>query len=235
MHAETVVLIVDDDDALQELLARALTSNGYKVRQAFDGQEAMQILTTLSVDAVILDVMMPGKGGIDVCREIRSTPGIEQLPILILTARSELQDITDGLEAGADDFLTKPFEIKVLIARLNAILRRGPSGPLSTDADHIGIEGLRIYNYRPVAYWQDCEIQLTTLEHRLLFYLVANASRIVSVDELLESVWHYPHRVGDPSVVHVTISRLRSKLQTCTHSDRQIIINVRNRGYQISI
>jgi DNA-binding response OmpR family regulator len=214
------ILVVDDADKLARFLARALGEEGYAVELCGDGNEAIDRVSSTHYDLVILDWMLPGIDGPTVCRELRRS-GITT-PILMLTARVEPNERVLGLDAGADDFLTKPFDVEELLARVRAALRRS-QGVASVRFGALRIEPLE---YR--AFLDDEPLELTPRESELLMYLVSHAGRIVRRTELLSAVWGTHH---DPSskIVEVQISRLRDKLG----DHGAMIETVRGMGYRL--
>jgi DNA-binding response OmpR family regulator len=199
------VLIVEDDPRLAELLARSLREHAYAVDVAPDGEAAVYEAAINPYDAVILDVMLPGMSGFDVCRELRARGS--RVPVLMLTARDAVRDRVAGLDTGADDYLTKPFELEELLARLRALLRRGPEMLPAT----LGIADL-VVDTRTQRATRACRpIPLTTKEYAMLEYLARNAGRVVGRAELCEHVWDENH---DPfsNAIEVYINRLRNKI-----------------------
>jgi DNA-binding response OmpR family regulator len=176
---------------------------------------------------------MPEMDGIELCHRVRGDPFTARLPILFLTAKGRPADVVAGLEAGGDDYLVKPFEVRELPARINALLRRAPGGALDPDSEHIVIGSLTLHRTRPEIEMDGHPIELTTVEHRLLHYLMLQQGKPIHTQQLLEVIWDYPPGVGDPQVVHVTIARLRAKIEPQPESP-QIIRNMRGRGYLVS-
>ncbi len=196
------VLIVDDEMRMRRVIADYLRIKGYETLEAADGVEALEVFYEKHPDLVILDVMMPKKDGWEVCREIRET---YRTPIIMLTARSEEADELQGFELGADEYVAKPFSLKVLSARIEAILRR-KSDTVSTNPSRLRIDKLA----REV-YVDDTLVQLTYTEFELLEYLMINKGVALSRDRILNSVWQYDYD-GDARTVDTHIKKLRSKL-----------------------
>jgi DNA-binding response OmpR family regulator len=200
------ILIADDDRDLRELVAFSLAQAGFLVLKAADGSAAVAGFDTESPDLVILDINMPGKGGFEACGEIR---GRSRVPIMMLTVRGEESDLVRALELGADDYLTKPFSPRTLIARVRALLRRAgleASTPAAVGRIRLDIEGhtVQVGGREPV--------RLTRLELRLMQMLLANSGHIVSSDRLLSQVWG--HRgSGDRQLLKQLVHRLRQKLE----------------------
>jgi two-component system OmpR family response regulator len=227
------ILVVDDDNQVRRSVQRVLEHAGHTVRTAGNGQEGLDALQQERPDLVVLDIIMPEMDGLEVCRRIRADPFFARLPILFLTARSRPMDAAEALDAGGDDFLTKPFEVVELPARIRALLRRAPGGVLDSEAEYLVVGTLQLSNARPELLIGDRLVQLTSIEYRLLHYLMMHADRPASTSELLEHVWEYPPGTGNPKLVHVHMRNLRAKLDPGA-DDSQVIRNVRGRGYVIS-
>jgi len=227
------ILVVDDDYDARNIVRTALENANYSVLEAVDGQTALRILETEKPGAVVLDVAMPGMNGIEICRRIRSNPFWSKIPILFVTAKDTVDQITAGLDAGADDYLVKPVRASELIVRVRAMLRRAPGGKLDGESSWLTIGDLSMHTTQLVCRVQDHRIDLTATEHRLLHTLMMNSDQPISLEILLQYVWDYPPHTGNPNIVHVTIKRLRSKLQY-TDDSHQYILNVRGRGYMVS-
>ena len=220
------VLVVEDDPSVRETATLLLERAGLRVTAAGDGREALERLATHHFDLVLLDVMLPVVDGFEVCRTIRQD---SQVPIVMLTARADTADIVAGLDLGADDYLTKPFQGAELVARVRAALRRrsaDPSGPRLHVGDlDIDAAGFRLTQAgRPV--------ELTATEFRLLVELARNAERVVSREALLERVWGYDY-LGDSRLVDMAVKRLRDKLGDDPRNPRYIT-TVRGAGYRLS-
>ena len=217
------VLVVDDDAALAEMLTLVLRNEGFQSEIVTRGDEAMAAFRTFRPDVVLLDLMLPGKDGIDVCREIRAESGV---PIVMLTAKSDTVDIVVGLESGADDYVVKPFKPKELVARIRARVRRfeepGPEaltiGDLAIDvAGHEVTRG-------------DEPIALTPLEFDLLVCLARKPWQVFTREVLLEQVWGYRH-AADTRLVNVHVQRLRSKVERDPERP-EVVVTVRGVGYK---
>lgn len=218
------ILVVDDEPAIQELLRHNLTREGYEVEVAADGHAALAAAGR--ADLIILDLMLPGLDGLTVCREIRRRSDV---PILMLTARAEDTDKIVGLEVGADDYVTKPFNVRELVARVRAILRRArrDEGP-PTQRLQVGDIALDLEARQ--AYVGAREVNLSPTEFRLLEVLMENRGRVLSRDQLLDRVWGADY-AGDPRVVDVYIRYLREKLEP-DPSHPTYIETVRGAGYR---
>jgi DNA-binding response OmpR family regulator len=231
MNEMPKILAVDDDPEVLGTLTRALTRDDYSVQSATSGQEALEILNHHLPDLIVLDVMMPGMSGIEVCKQIRLNKIYNHIPILFLTARSQTNDVVVGLDAGADDYVTKPFEVSELQARIRAILRRIDRDNTRT-SDELSVEGLVLDSAtHRVSYGQNT-IQLTSTEQRLLRYLMEHPNQALSPTHLLEYVWGYPSDAGDPDLVRAHIRNLRNKL-TELDSQREFIQTLHGIGYMI--
>lgn len=205
----TKVLIVDDDRVLADVLAFTMRRAGFQVTQAFDGEAALQRWLEDQPDLIVLDVNLPKLDGFAVCRRIREQA---DTPILMLTVRAEEDDIVHGLELGADDYITKPFSPRQLVARAQAILRRASKMPASP-IRQIGELALDL-NRREIRFGQGEPISLTPLESRLLNYLMLNAGHVLTADAIIEHVWGTEG--GDRDMLRQLVHRLRSKIaQAC--------------------
>ncbi len=222
-----LVLVVDDEKTLVKALSFNLEKEGFRVEQAFDGEEALKKVFDLKPDIVVLDLMLPEVDGFEVCRQIRKKL---EVPIIMLTARSEDIDKVLGLELGADDYLTKPFNSRELVARIKAILRR------STVRDEeskkmIQIGKLQVDLLQHRARVDDKEINLTSKEFALLSFLASNAGNVYSREQLLEQVWGYDY-YGDVRTVDVHIRHLREKIEE-DPANPNLIITVWGTGYKL--
>lgn len=217
------ILVVDDDNALREMVGIVLQSGGFEVHYCDDGSGALAAFNASKPDLVLLDVMLPGKGGIEVCKEIRHVAGT---PIIMLTAKSDADDVVRGLEAGADDYVVKPFDPVVLIARINARLR--PLAAEATDLVRIGPLELDVTGHE-VRRGSE-KISLTPLEFNLLLTLALKPKQVFTREMLLETVWGY-HYKADTRLVNVHVQRLRSKIED-DPDNPQIVTTVRGIGYK---
>ncbi|MGJ3507086.1 MtrAB system response regulator MtrA [Enemella sp. A6] len=218
------ILVVDDDAALAEMLQLVLHQEGFEPTWCSRGDTALQAFRDSRPDLVLLDVMLPGKDGVDVCREIRTESGV---PIIMLTAKSDTTDVVEGLEAGADDYVPKPFKAKELIARVRTRLRRLPSDEVS---DELRIGDLAISVSAHTVTRGSTEISLTPLEFDLLLALARRPRQVFSREQLLEQVWGYRH-AADTRLVNVHVQRLRSKIERDPEHP-EIVITVRGVGYK---
>lgn len=219
------ILLVEDDASIQELTALALAQDGFDVTTASDGEEALRIFDEQSFGGAILDIMLPSLDGIEVCRKIRASSAV---PVVMLTARTDTPDVVRALEAGADDYVKKPFEMPELIARLRAVLRRAQSGPVESV---LALGDVEVDPRAFVARKQGKDLRLTATEFRLLLELARRPSQAFSRESLLEQVWGYTH-LGDSRLVDMAIKRLRDKVED-DPSDPQLISTVRGVGYKL--
>ncbi|GAA4833886.1 two-component system response regulator MtrA [Luteimicrobium xylanilyticum] len=217
------MLVVDDDTALAEMIGIVLKSEGFDPVFCADGDAALGVFRASQPDLVLLDLMLPGKDGTEVCREIRAESGT---PIIMLTAKSDTVDVVTGLESGADDYISKPFKPKELVARIKARLRRSedPMPEVLKVADvEIDVTGHRVTR-------DGAPIALTPLEFDLLVALARKPWQVFSREVLLEKVWGYRH-AADTRLVNVHVQRLRSKVEHDPESP-EIVLTVRGVGYK---
>jgi DNA-binding response OmpR family regulator len=219
--AMTRVLLAEDDQAISEPLARALRREGYEVEVCEDGPGALESATGTPVDLVVLDIGLPGMDGLEVCRRLR-TEG-SGVPVLVLTARTDEVDTVVGLDAGADDYVTKPFRLAELLARVRALLRRGAS-------DTQLVQGVRVDPDARRAWRGDTEIELTSKEFDLLALLVAEAGKVVTREQIMRQVWDSKWW-GSTKTLDMHVSWLRRKLGDDAHNPRYIT-TVRGVGFR---
>ncbi len=223
----TRILFVEDDDAIRETTRVALEDEDYVVDEATTGDEALRSFERRPADCVLLDLMLPDQTGFDVCRTLRQRSSV---PIIMVTARSDTFDVVAGLEAGADDYVTKPFQPKELAARIRALLRRARGmEPASSSAIHLG--DLVVSPDEGVVRRGGEELHLTRTEFRLLCEMASAPGRMFTREMLLERVWGYGY-FGDGKIVDVHIYRLRAKLEEDAANPRHII-TVRGLGYKV--
>jgi two-component system response regulator MtrA len=217
------VLVVDDDPALAEMLGIVLRGEGFEPSFCSDGLRALAVFRETKPDLVLLDLMLPGLGGIDVCRQIRSESGV---PIVMLTAKSDTVDVVLGLESGADDYIVKPFKPKELVARVRARLRR----ETTPAPERLEIGDLMIDVAGHVVTRDHTAINLTPLEFDLLVALARKPWQVFTREVLLEQVWGYRH-AADTRLVNVHVQRLRSKIERDPERP-EIVVTVRGVGYK---
>ncbi len=220
------ILIVEDDPSISTLIRYNLEQAGYRALTAMDGRKALDLAAEQFPDLILLDIMLPGMDGTDVCRNLRSQQ--IDIPIIMLTARSDEQDKVLGLEMGADDYMTKPFSPRELTARVKAVLRRTPGRSQQDGA--ITLNGITIHPGRYVTERNGEPLDFTPKEFELLVYLMKNKNRAVSRDTLLQEVWNYDFN-GDTRIVDVHISRLREKIEDDTKKPKSIK-TLRGVGYK---
>ncbi len=222
------ILVVDDDPPSVKMTAFLLREEGYEVVSAENGREALEMIQSKTPDLVIMDVMMPHIDGLEVTRLIRQTMDV---PIIILSAKGETADKVSGLEVGADDYLSKPFEPSELIARVRAVLRRSEAFAHSDMQSTVQVGDLRLdpMGYRVVGS-EGKEIELTPIEFRLLYVLMRNAGRVLSHDYLLSNAWGYDYE-GYSNQIAVYIRRLRTKIER-DPANPQYLLTVRGLGYK---
>ncbi|MBN1562947.1 MAG: response regulator transcription factor [Anaerolineae bacterium] len=226
------ILVVDDERDVLTSIAQVLADDGYQVSAVESGFAALNAMEQQLPDLLVLDIIMPEIDGIEVCRRVRANPFTAKVPIIFLTAKGRASDIAEGLDAGADDYLMKPFDVVELPARIRAALRRAPGGTLDPESEYITIGRMKLHTQRPEVKINDDQITLTPTEYRLLHYLMCRIGQPASVEQLLEDVWEYPRGVGDPKLVRVHITNLRNKLELERESP-EYIHNLHGRGYLI--
>jgi two-component system response regulator MtrA len=223
------ILVADDDLSITTLIEKALEDPHYQIAVAKDGMEAIQAFEKGQFDIVILDVMMPYVDGFQVCKHIRERSDV---PIIILTARGGTEDVVHGFELGADDYITKPFKVVELVARVEAILRRVEGHHRRKAPPVVRVGDLEIDEPRHRVVVRGEEVNLTPMEFELLYFLAANAGQVFDRDTLYREVWHYEH-AGETNLVDVCVRRLREKVEL-TPSRPRNIITVRGVGYKFA-
>ncbi|MBB6731158.1 response regulator transcription factor [Cohnella zeiphila] len=218
------IVVIDDDEKITSLLRRSLAFEGYEVTTAPNGQEGLRILQGRHADLVVLDVMMPMLDGWEVCRRLR-TAGIHS-PVLMLTAKDDVQDRVKGLDLGADDYLVKPFALEELMARVRALLRRRPEQ--MEENNQLRFEDLVLDVDAREAIRGDRRIELTAKEFDLLHFFMQNPKRVLSRDQIMERIWGYDYS-GESNVLEVYVAMLRQKLEE--HGGSRLIVTVRGAGY----
>lgn len=223
------ILIVEDEENIARVIELELTFEGYQVEKVFDGISAWEKYQSGTWDLILLDVMLPGMSGIELLRKIRSKDSFT--PVILLTAKSSVSDKVSGLDLGANDYVTKPFEMEELLARIRANLRLIlVKKKQEEDSGWLQLSNLKINENTREVYRDDCEIELTPREYDLLFYLMNNKGQALHREQILEAVWGFDF-YGDTNVVDVYIRYLRKKIDTKDSSP--LIHTVRGIGYMI--
>jgi two-component system response regulator MprA len=217
-------VVIDDDEKITSLLRRSLAFEGYEVGTAPNGQEGLRLLSGREADLIILDVMMPQLDGWEVCRRLREA-GVSS-PVLMLTAKDDVQDRVKGLDLGADDYLVKPFALEELMARVRALLRRRPER--AEEDGRLRFEDLILDVDGREAIRGGHRIELTAKEFELLYLFMQNPKRVLSRDQIMERIWGYDYS-GESNVLEVYVAMLRQKLEE--HGGSRLIQTVRGAGY----
>ncbi|MEM9213339.1 MAG: response regulator transcription factor [Cyanobacteria bacterium P01_F01_bin.150] len=217
------ILVIEDEITIANLLKLELRAEGYDVTTAYDGFAGLETARTHSFDLILLDWMLPGVTGVEICQRIRKTD--QAIPIVFLTSQAEVSDRIAGLDAGADDYVTKPFSMDELLARVRCNLRRTNAVEASEILEY---NDLKLDRYRRLAYRDRHEIELTTKEFNLLEYFLLHPEKVVSRQTILEQVWQWGHG-NDDSVVEIYVRRLRKKLESS--QQERILQTVRGVGY----
>jgi two-component system response regulator RegX3 len=222
------VLVVEDEESFVEALVVGLKREGFLVRVATDGAEALELFDQVRPDLVLLDVWLPRMSGIDVCRELRTR---SRVPIIMVTAKSSEIDTVVGLEVGADDYVTKPYRLRELVARMRAVLRRSPQSDESpAGGEVVEVGDLMLDSERHEVYLRGGQVQLPLKEFELLELLMGNAGRVLTRETLIDRVWG-PHYVGDTKTLDVHVKRLRAKIED--NPARPVrITTIRGLGYK---
>jgi DNA-binding response OmpR family regulator len=223
------ILVVDDEPSIVDVLTYNLEKSHYQVLIARDGLQAIKVAQDQSPDLIILDLMLPGLDGLEVCRALRKEGDI---PIIMLTARDEEVDRVVGLELGADDYVVKPFSMRELLARIKSVLRRTQADP-TLPTDHLEVSSLLLDPARHEVHWSGVPLPLSPLEFELLHTLMLHRGQVLSREQLLSRVWGYDF-VGDARVVDTTIKRLRKKLGSQDPQAAKLIVTVRGVGYKLT-
>jgi len=226
MEAKSKILIVDDDENITELIALYLEKEGYSTKSVHNGNDAIHVFKAFSPNLVILDLMLPGKDGFDVCKDIRQT---SNTPIIMLTAKGETFDKILGLELGADDYMIKPFDTKELTARVKAVLRRFT--PKGNATKQIAMPNLTINLSNYTVVYNDTKIEMPPKELELIYFLASNPNQVFTREQLLDRIWGYEY-IGDTRTVDVHIKRIREKIN---ESDAWGIKTVWGIGYKFEV
>jgi two-component system OmpR family response regulator len=223
------ILVVDDESSISDLISTSLRFVGFDVRTAATGSEALTVAEEFKPQAVVLDVMLPDSDGFEVCRQLRSE-GLN-IGVLFLTAKDGMEDKVAGLTIGGDDYMTKPFSLEELVARLRALLRRIGVAEINTDDEKIRFADLELNEATHEVRRGGVLLEMSPTEFQLLRYLLINADRVVSKSQILDHVWQYDFR-GDAGIVETYISYLRKKIDVF---DPPLIHTVRGVGYRLRL
>ena len=223
------ILVVDDESSISDLISTSLRFVGFEVRSAATGSEALTVAEEFKPHAVVLDVMLPDSDGFEVCRQLRSE-GLN-IGVLFLTAKDGMEDKVAGLTIGGDDYMTKPFSLEELVARLRALLRRIGVAEINTDDEKIRFADLELNEATNEVRRGGVLLEMSPTEFQLLRYLLINADRVVSKSQILDHVWQYDFR-GDAGIVETYISYLRKKIDIY---DPPLIHTVRGVGYRLRL
>ena len=226
------ILVADDEKDIVDLIAYNLEREGFTVLKAYDGRRAWEMVNAEKPDLLLLDLMMPALTGTEVCRMIRRQPATVQLPVIMLTAKADPLDKVLGLEVGADDYITKPFHIQELIARVRAVLRRAERLPEGEAPVSLSFAGLHLDSAACRVTREGRPVELSSREFKLLRFFMAHPGRVFSRDQLLDRVWGDESFV-EPRTVDVHISRLRTAIEPDKENPRYIL-TVRGIGYRFA-
>jgi DNA-binding response OmpR family regulator len=226
----TRILVIEDDASIRRGILHTLRFNGFETLEAADDTMGLRLATTEDYDLLLLDLVLPGGDGLDILKQVRARSS--RVPVIILTARGDEEDRVKGLQLGADDYVVKPFSVKELLARIEAVLRRSPERP--ADALRVRVPGGDLdLGTRELKFDDGAQVPLSEREAELLHYLVKNAGRAVSRDELLARVWHLNPQAVETRTVDMHVARLREKLRDDA-AEPAIIVTLRGRGYQFN-
>ena len=224
------ILIVDDEAELTNPLTRLLTREGYRVDAAFDGTTGSELMQKGNYDLFILDWMLPGKTGLEICQQLRKQ-GITT-PVLFLTAKDTLDDRVEGLDAGADDYLVKPFELRELLARVRALLRRAGVEEYTTTNKRTVVEDLELDSQNQIAYRQGRVIELSEKESQLLQYLMENPGLLLTHSQIMQNLWEEDEQPSS-NVIAALVRLLRRKIEV--KGETQLIHSVYGKGYRFGV
>jgi len=228
MMAETIkIFIVEDEHRIARFLQMELEHEGFVTAAEDNGRRAYERIVQEKYDLVLLDVMLPEMDGLSICREVRK---LSDVPIIMLTAKDEIEDKVNGLDLGADDYLTKPFAIQELLARIRAALRKHAPAAESPEGEVLTVKNLSLYPSRYEVLVGDVPVELTKKEYSLLEYLLRNKRTVLTRDQILQKVWGYDY-IGDTNVVDVYIRYLRAKIDD--RFDEKYIYTMRGVGYVV--
>lgn len=236
MNNQIKVLIVDDEDRIRRLLKMYLERESYLIDEADNGDDALDMALKYDYDVILLDVMMPGKDGIEVCKEIRMA---KATPIVMLTAKGEESNRVQGFEVGADDYIVKPFSPREVVLRVKAVLRRASGGEQGKDTllsigDTITFPNLTIDNESHLVTINGEKVNLTPKEYDLLYFMARTPERVHSREALLKEIWRYDF-VGDLRTIDTNVKRLREKLYDISEEAGKMIVTVWGLGYKLGV
>ena len=227
-----LILVVDDDIDVAETVQRTLARAGHEVLVSHRGPEALQIASERRPDLMVLDIRMPGMDGIQVCRRVRTTAGLSRMPVLFLSAKSEVTDRLEGFEAGADDYITKPFDLRELELRAKALLRRSKQSEPAVNSGEVRV-GEMVLNCNTFELTAGGRsVLLTPVEYDLILFLMRHPGQVFSAALLLQEVWGYPPGMGTTDLVRVHIKNLRDKIERDSQHPH-FVRNIPRRGYAI--
>ncbi|PLT28291.1 response regulator transcription factor [Peribacillus deserti] len=235
MEKEYRILVVDDEERIRRLLKMYLEREGYLIEEAADGITALDMAIEKDYDLILLDIMMPGKDGVEVCRELREK---KSTPIIMLTAKGEEMNRVQGFEAGTDDYIVKPFSPREVVLRVKALLRRASSTSFiqteTSTKDIIVFRHLTIDNDAHRVTADNMEVTLTPKEYELLYFLAKSPDKVFDREQLLKEVWHYEF-FGDLRTVDTHVKRLREKLNKVSENAAKMIVTVWGVGYKFEV
>ncbi|MCB0153452.1 MAG: response regulator transcription factor [Anaerolineae bacterium] len=226
------ILVVDDDPEVAKSIEATLRKQ-YKIYVVFSGIEALKEARHHPPDLIVLDVVMPGMDGLETCRQLRIDPTLANIPILFLTALGRPEDRVAGLRAGADDYLTKPFNLEELQLRIKAILRRVSQQPLPVPTSTLRANQLSLDKTSYLVTTDEKQAKLTPIEFDLLYHLMMHPNEVFTSDRLLQEVWNYPSESGSPDLVRMHIKNIRNKIEPDPSSPK-FILTIPRRGYTIA-
>jgi phosphate regulon transcriptional regulator PhoB len=230
IEKRTKILVVDDEKDIVDLIAYNLTNEDYTIVKAYNGDQALKLIQAEKPDLILLDLMLPGLQGLEICKRVRTNPETASVPIIMLTAKTEEIDKILGLEMGADDYITKPFSVRELIARVRAVMRRTNPPPANGNSEVFSHKGLRV-DYRSYeVLLNGNKLDLSPTEIKLLMFFTKNPGRVFTRDQILDHVWGNDAFV-EPRTVDVHIRRLRSQLEKDSENP-EFIQTVRGVGYK---
>jgi DNA-binding response OmpR family regulator len=225
------ILVIDDDELVSRTLQRALKMYDYNVMVANSGTEGLQLARRHKPDLFVLDVVMPGTDGYQVCRQVRGDPILKETPILFLTAKSKDEDKIEGFRAGGDDYLSKPFNMEELQLRIRAILRRTTTNvPIENKVTHVQVGDVLLDTRSFKVTTPNGTTLLTNVQFDLLYHLMSNANEVFTSQQLLQHVWDYPRDTGSPELVRAHIKNLRDKIED-NPKEPEYIRTIQGHGY----